>query len=83
MGADTLNDAKLLLQTLVTACNAAPIPDPFKAAVTAIPTLALNIVASAQVQRPTLVFGALLLNVSSPACETQQIRCSSFGSLHC
>lgn len=49
MGAETLDDARLILQTLVTALNAAPIPDLFKPAVTLVPELALNIIASAQV----------------------------------
>lgn len=49
MGAVTLTDARLALETLSGVLSAVPIPDPLKSAVTAIPTAALQIVAIAEV----------------------------------
>jgi hypothetical protein len=49
MGAITLNDAKGVLEIVTNVLDASPIPDPFKSAVSAIPTLALSIVEMAEV----------------------------------
>lgn len=51
MGAEMLSAAKATLTILKTALDIAPIPDPFKSAVTAIPEAALNIIDIAEVGR--------------------------------
>lgn len=49
MGAVKLSDAKGALESLLNILDHAPIPDPFKGAVTIVPALALEIITAAEV----------------------------------
>jgi hypothetical protein len=66
MVAITLSDTKIVLDTVTTVLAALPIPDPFKSAVSAIPSLALSIVEMAEVWYiPITVYESSLLIVSN------------------